>query len=113
MDYLESDLLVQGNGPVAESDGIAETPLPLDYLLGKVHDNLGTLRIRVKEKWAGWKGTTNATALDRQTSLVFVMTAVGCGWERATEGVWRKRHVTEINVHKKKKIFATFPMDTS
>lgn len=76
MKYLEADLLIQGYGPVAEGDGIAETGLPLDCLLSEVHDNLGTLRIRMEEKWADGKGSTNTAILDRQAPLGFVVTPV-------------------------------------
>lgn len=87
MKYLEANLLIQHYGSVAEGDGVAETGLPLDCLLGKVHDDLGSLCIWMEEEWADGKGTTNAATLDRQAPLGFVVTSVRRGWERATEGV--------------------------
>lgn len=74
--YLEADLLIQRYRSVAEGDGVAETGLPLDCLLGKVHDNLGSLGIWMEEKWADGKGSTNGTTLDRQAPLGFVVTSV-------------------------------------
>lgn len=50
--YLEADLLIQCYGPVAEGDGVAETGLPLDCLLGKVHDDLGSLGVWMEEERA-------------------------------------------------------------
>lgn len=50
--YLEADLLIQRYGPVAEGDGVAETGLPLDRLLGNVHDDLGSLGVWMEEERA-------------------------------------------------------------
>lgn len=85
--YLEADLLVERDGPVAESDGVAEAGLPLDCLLGKVHNNLGTLGIWMEQKWADGKGSADTAALDGQAPLGLVVASVRRGWERATEGV--------------------------
>lgn len=74
--YLEADLLIQRYGPVAEGDGVAETGLPLDCLLGKVHDDLGSLGVWMEEKWADGKGPANGAALDGQAPLGFVVTSV-------------------------------------
>lgn len=69
-------MLIQGDGPVAEGDGVAETGLPLDCLLSEVHDNLGTLCVRMEEEWADGKGPADAAILDRQAPLGFVVTSV-------------------------------------
>lgn len=74
--YLEADLLIQRYGPVAEGDGVAETGLPLDRLLGKVHDNLGPLGVWMEEKWADGMRPTDGATLDRQAPLGFVVTSV-------------------------------------
>lgn len=80
-------MFIQRYGSVAEGDGIAETGLPLDCLLGKVHNNLGTLGIWMEEKWAHGQGPTDTATLDRQAPLGFVVASVRRGRERATEGV--------------------------
>lgn len=69
-------MLIQRYGPVAEGDGIAETGLPLDCLLGEVHDDLGSLGVWMEEKWADGERPTDIAALDRQTSLGFVVASV-------------------------------------
>ncbi len=85
--YLEADLLIQRYGPVAEGDGVAETGLPLDCLLGNVHDDLGSFGIWMEQQWADGKGPANCATLNGQASLGFVVTSVRCGWERAAEGI--------------------------
>lgn len=87
MKYLEPDLLIHGYGPVAEGDGVAETGLPLDRLLGEVHDDLGPLGAWMEEKWTDGQGPANGPTLDGQAPLRLVVTPVGCGWEWAPEGV--------------------------
>lgn len=69
-------MLIEPNGSVAECDGIAEAGLSLYCLLGKVHDNLGSLGIWVEKKRADRKGPTDAATLDRQASFGFVVTSV-------------------------------------
>ena len=69
-------MLIQSYGPVAEGDGIAETGLPLDCLLGNVHNNLGTLGIWVEEEWAEGQGPADTATLDRQAPLGFVVASV-------------------------------------
>lgn len=69
-------MLIQHYGPVAEGDGVAETGLPLNRLLGEVHDDLGSLGVRMKEKWAEGKGSTSAAILNRQAPLGFVVASV-------------------------------------
>lgn len=85
--YLEADLLIQGDGPVGEGDGVAETGLPLYCFLSLVHDNLGPLGVWVEKKRADGKRPSDAAALDRQTPLGFVVTSVRRGWKRAAERV--------------------------
>lgn len=74
--YLEADLLIQRYGPVAEGDGVAEAGLSLDCLLGEVHDDLGSLGVRMEEKWADGKGPADTATLDRQAPLGFVVASV-------------------------------------
>lgn len=84
--YLDADLLEQGNGPVAEGDGVAEAGLSLDSPLGHVHDDLGALGTRVEEQGKG--GPAAPTLLDRQTSLGGLMVAaVRSGGEGATQRI--------------------------
>lgn len=84
--YLEADLLVQGNGPAAEGDGIAEAGLPLDGPLGHVHDDLGALGTGVEEQ--GKRGQAAPTLQDGQTLLGgLTVIAVGCGGEGATQRI--------------------------
>lgn len=87
--YLEADLLVECYGSVTEGDSVAEASLPLDRLLGDVHHNLGSLCIRVEKERAAGKGTAHTAALDGKASLGFVVTSVGCRWERATKRVYK------------------------
>lgn len=70
--YLEADLLVQRNWPVAEGNSIAEAGQPFDRLLGQIHDDKGALGIWMKEQRANGK----VAALDRQAPLGFVVTPV-------------------------------------
>lgn len=69
-------MLIQRYGPIAEGNGVAETGLPLDSLLGKVHGDLGSLGIWMEEKRADGKGPANGATLDGQAPLGFVVTSV-------------------------------------
>lgn len=80
--YLQPNLLVHGNRPVAEGDGIAEAGLPLNGPLGQIHDDLRALRAGVEEQGNG--GLT-PTWLHGQAALGFVVAAVGRG--RAIQSV--------------------------
>lgn len=71
-------------GPVGEGNRVAETGLPLDSLLGQIHDNLGSFGIRMEQKRAHGKGSADGATLDRQAPLGFVVTSVRCGWKLAT-----------------------------
>lgn len=77
--YLQPNLLVHSNGPIAEGDGITEAGLPLDSPLGHVHDNLRALRAWVEEQREG--GQT-PTLLNGQATLGFLVASLGCGRKR-------------------------------
>ena len=83
-------MLVHGDGPVGEGDGVAEAGLPLHHLLAGVHDDLGALGAGVEEERAGdhGPGQTPAT-LDGQAVLGLVVTPVGRGRKGAAERVCR------------------------
>lgn len=87
--YLQPNLLVQGDRPVAEGDGVAEAGLPLNGPLGQVHDDLRALGAGVKEQGNG--GQT-PTWLHGQAALGFVLASVGCGGaiQRICEGKTKK-----------------------
>lgn len=74
--YLQPNLLVHGDRPVAEGDGVAEAGLPLNGPLGQVHDDLRALRAGVEEQGNG--GQT-PTWLHGQAALGFVVASVGRG----------------------------------
>lgn len=74
--YLQPNLLVHGNWPVAEGDGVAEAGLPLNGPLGQVHDDLWALRAGVEEQG---KGGQTPIWLHRQAALGFVVASVGRG----------------------------------
>lgn len=74
--YLQPNLLVHGDGPVAEGDGVAEAGLPLHGPLGQVHDDLRALGAGVEEQGDG--GQTPA-GLHGQAALGFVVASVGRG----------------------------------
>lgn len=88
--YLQPNLLIHSDRPVAEGDGVTEASLSLDGPLGHVHDNLRALGTGVKEQREG--GQT-PTWLDGQAALGLVVASVGCG---------RKRPVQRIYVEKEK-----------
>lgn len=67
-------MLVHGDGPVAEGDGVAEAGLPLNGPLGQVHDDLRALGAGVEEQGNG--GQT-PTWLHGQAALGFVVASVG------------------------------------
>lgn len=85
-------MFIHSYGPVGEGDGVAETGLPLDSLLGEIHDNLGSFGIRMEQKWADRKGSTDGATLDRQAPLGFVVTSVRCGWKLATERICQRQN---------------------
>lgn len=74
--YLEPNLLVHGDRPVAESDGVAEAGLPLDGPLGHVHDDLRALGAGVEEQGDGGQAPA---WLHGQAALGFVVASVGHG----------------------------------
>lgn len=74
--YLEADLLIHCYGPVGEGDGVAETGLPLDSLLGQIHDNLGSFGIGMEQERADGKGPADGATLDGQAPLGLVVTSV-------------------------------------
>lgn len=85
MVYLQPNLLVHGNRPVAEGDGVAEAGLPLNGPLGQVHDDLRAFGAGVEEQGNG--GQT-LTWLHGQVALGFVLASVRCGgaMQRICEG---------------------------
>lgn len=84
-DYLQADLLVHGDRPVAEGDGVTEAGLPLDCPLGHVHDNLRALGAGMEEQRAG--GQTPAW-LNRQAALGLVVIPVGRRGKWSVEGIY-------------------------
>lgn len=82
--YLQPNLLVHSDGPVAEGDGVTEAGLSLDGPLGHVHDDLRALGARVKEQREG--GQTPAW-LGGQAVLGFVVASVGCGRKWAVQRI--------------------------
>lgn len=82
--YLQPNLLVHSDGPVAEGDGVAEAGLSLDGPLGHVHDDLRALGAGVEEQGEGGQ---IPTWLDGQTALWFVVASVGCGGKRPVQGI--------------------------
>lgn len=76
MVYLQPNLLVHGDGPVAEGDGVAEAGLPLDGPLGHVHDDLRAFGAGVEEQGDGGRAPAR---LHGQAALGFVVASVGRG----------------------------------
>lgn len=91
--YLQPDLLVHGDRPVAEGDGVAEAGLPLNDPLGQVHDDLRALRAGVEKQGGG--GQT-PTGLHGQAAFGFVVASVGRGGaiQSICEGK-QKKYITE------------------
>lgn len=83
-DYLQADLLVHSDRPVAEGDGVTEAGLSLDCPLGHVHDNLRALGAGMEEQRAG--GQTPAW-LNRQAALGLVVIPVGRRRKRSVERI--------------------------
>lgn len=72
--HLKPDLFIDYNGPVAEGNGIAETSLALHCLLRRVHDDLGSLCVRVEKQRADGQ---SSTLWDGETVLLLVVASVG------------------------------------
>lgn len=72
--HLKPDLFINNNGPVAEGDGIAEASLALHRLLCCVHDDLGSLCVRMEKKRADGQ---SSTLWDGETVLLLVVASVG------------------------------------
>lgn len=86
-------MLVHGDRPVAEGDGIAEAGLPLDGPLGHVHDNLRAFGAGVEEQGDGGQSPAR---LRGQAALGFVVASVGRGGtiQGICEGE-KKKYITE------------------
>lgn len=69
-------MFIHGYGPVGKGNCVAETGLPLDSLLGQIHDNLGSFGIGMEQKWAHGKSSADGATLDREAPLGFVVTSV-------------------------------------
>lgn len=74
--HLQANLLIHGDRPVAEGDGVAEAGLPLDGPLGHVHDDLRALGAGVEEQG---NRVQPPTGLHGQAALGFVVASVGRG----------------------------------
>ena len=72
--YLQANLLIYSDRPVAEGDGITEAGLSLDSPLGHVHDDLRSLGAGVEEQREGGQ---ISTWLDGQAALALVVASVG------------------------------------
>lgn len=72
--HLKPDLFINNNGPVAEGNGIAEASLALHCLLCGVHDDLGSLRVRMEKQRADGE---SSTLWDGETVLLLVVASVG------------------------------------
>lgn len=88
--YLQPNLLIHSDRPVAESDGVTEAGLSLGGPLGHVHDDLRALGAGVEQQR---KGGQISTWLDGQAALGLVVVSVRCG---------RKRPIQRIYVEKEK-----------
>ena len=90
--HLTPDLFVQGYGPVAEGDGVAEAGLPLHHPLGQGHDDLGALGVGVEQQGADDQTGAHVapSTLDGQQALGFVVASVSRRGELAPQGVWRE-----------------------
>lgn len=83
--YLQPNLLIHSDRPVAEGDGIAEAGLSLDGPLGHVHDDLRALGAGVEEQREGGQAPTR---LDGHAAFGLVVASVGCGRKRPVQRIY-------------------------
>lgn len=86
--YLQPNLLVNSDRPVAECDGVAEAGLSLDGPLGRVHDDLRAFGAAMEQQREGGQA---ASRLDGQEAFGLVAAPVGCCRKRPIQRIYEER----------------------
>lgn len=86
--HLQPNLLIHGDRPVAEGDGVTEAGLSLDGPLGHVHDDLRALGAGVEQQREG--GQT-PTRLDGHAAFGLVVASVGRGRKRPVQRIYAEK----------------------